>query len=657
MSGLLDWWRRVVGRSDAIAPNGQPVTYQWHGLDMDPMDLSAEDLYRQQPYLRMVISFVSRNIAQIGLNTYERVSDTDRKRVRDGAVAGLLGKPNDSMTQYELVEALISNLMLHDEAFWWVRDTPEGKRIESVPATWVTAKKGGGVFSGPKTYVFTRHDKPKQNVEVPAEEVLHFHGWNPDDLHTGLTPVEALQATLKEQIEAAKYRQQLWKNGGRVGTYISRPMDATWSQEARGRFKEDWSDKWAGSGSQAGGTPILEDGMEMRRIGFSAHEEEFIEASKLSLNTVAGVYHVNPTMVGQMDNANYANVREFRKMLYGETLGPLLVMIEDRINTFLLPMLGASDGQYVEFNIEEKLRGNFEEQTTALQSSVGRPWMKVNEARALQNLPAVEGGDEIFVPLNVASGDQASPNDSGTQNEDPNAESHDDEPKAYQPGTELHFKATPALIAKIAELLRKFFGRQRDAVLPKIAAGDDDWWDDERWKRELANDLKLLSVSAVQQQATETIVDKGFAPWAYNPKRTEAFLTAVAETRSRWINDATHEALQAALSDEDVEPADVFEKALESRVESSAATYATTLSSIGTTEGAKALEDDEGITLWKVWEHNPSGDPRHKHQAMDGERVKLDDRFSNGAQWPGDPVLGPEGTMNCKCDVSVEADY
>src|SRR5690625_2244933 len=201
--------------------------------------------------------------------------------------------------------------------------------------------------------------------------------------------------------------------------------------------------------------------MEMRRIGFSAHEEEFIEASKLSLNTVAGVYHVNPTMVGQMDNANYANVREFRKMLYGETLGPLLVMIEDRINTFLLPMLGASDGQYVEFNIEEKLRGNFEEQTTALQSSVGRPWMKVNEARALQNLPAVEGGDEIVVPLNVASGDQASPNDSGTQNVDPNAESHDDEPKAYQPGTELHFKATPALIAKIAELLRKFFGRQR----------------------------------------------------------------------------------------------------------------------------------------------------------------------------------------------------
>ena len=652
MSGLLDWWRKVVGQSDAIAPNGQPVTYQWHGLDMDPMNLSPEQLYREQPYLRMVVSFVARNVAQLGLHTYQRVSDTDRKRVRDGVVADLLSRPNDNVTQYELLESLISNLMLHDDAYWWVRDTTEGLRLDPVPSSWVTAKKGGGIFTGPKSYVFTRHDDPKRNVEVPADQVLHFHGWNPDSLHDGISPVEALQHTLKEQIEAAKFRQQLWKKGGRVGAYISRPKDAPWSHEARGRFKEDWADKWSNQGSQAGGTPILEDGMEMRRVGFSAHEEEFIEAAKLSLSTVAGVYHVNPTMVGQTDNANYSNVREFRKMLYGETLGPILAMIEDRINTFLLPMVNAPDDVYVEFNIEEKLQGNFEEQTASLQSSVGRPWMKVNEARAMQNLPAVEGGDEIFVPLNVVSGDQASPNDTGTQNEDPNAESHDDEPKG---AGEIHFKATPALIAKIADLLRKFFGRQRDAVLPKIAAGEKDWWDGERWERELAADLKMICMAAVQEKATETIIDKGFAPWAFNPKRVDAFLTAVSDTRSRWVNDTTYEALKAAIDDEDADPADVFTRALEQRVDTGSATLATTLESFGTVEGAKALEDDEGIEMWKVWNHNPSSDPRHKHQAMDGERVKLDDRFSNGALWPGDKVLGSEGTINCHCDITVEA--
>jgi hypothetical protein len=34
------------------------------------------------------------------------------------------------------------------------------------------------------------------------------------------------------------------------------------------------------------------------------------------------VYFINPTMVGILDNANYSNVREFRKALYGDNLGP-----------------------------------------------------------------------------------------------------------------------------------------------------------------------------------------------------------------------------------------------------------------------------------------------------------------------------------------------
>ncbi|WP_241353697.1 hypothetical protein, partial [Escherichia coli] len=38
-------------------------------------------------------------------------------------------------------------------------------------------------------------------------------------------------------------------------------------------------------------------------------------------------------------------------------------------------------------------------------------------ARAMRNLPAVEGGDELVVPMNVLTGGQASTTDSGTQNQ------------------------------------------------------------------------------------------------------------------------------------------------------------------------------------------------------------------------------------------------
>ena len=133
----------------------------------------------------------------------------------------------------------------------------------------------------------------------------------------------------------------------------------------------------------------------------------------MSLVTCAQVYHVNPTMVGDLTNSNYSNVREFRKALYGDSLGPVIKQIEERLNQFLLPLVEADPREFVEFNVEAKLRGNFEEQANVLSTSVGGPWMTRNEARRLRNLPPLEGGDELITPLNVVTGGLASPQDGG----------------------------------------------------------------------------------------------------------------------------------------------------------------------------------------------------------------------------------------------------
>lgn len=273
--------------------------------------------------------------------------------------------------------------------------------------------------------------------------------------------MNALRDTLKEQVEASLYRSQVWKRGGRVSAVLQRPKDAPqWSDAAREQFREDWYAKYTGSGSKAGGTPILEEGMTLQRIDFSASEQQFVEAAKLSLVTVAAAFHVNPTMIGQNDGANYSNVREFRRMLYGDTIGPLLAQIEARINTFLLPMLGMNPARhYVEFNIAEKLQGNFEEQAKALQTSIGGPWMSRAEGRALMNLPTLPGTDELITPLNVLVGGQASPADSGAQNE------------AIDP-------------VKALEQI----DRQERVVRSRIGAKRSDWWD-ARWDSWLAETL------------------------------------------------------------------------------------------------------------------------------------------------------------------------
>ena len=77
-------------------------------------------------------------------------------------------------------------------------------------------------------------------------------------------------------------------------------------------------------------------------------------------------------------------------------------------------------------------------------------------------------------------------------------------------------------------------------------------------------------------------------------------------------------------------------------------TLLTTFAGFATMEAAK----QNGSESTKTWVVN-SGNPRSEHADMDGETVPVRDTFSNGADWPGDPVLGAEGVANCQCSVEV----
>lgn len=614
------------------------------------LNLSVEELYRTQPYLQTVVTFVARNIAQLGLHTYERRSDTDRARVHDSPVAQLLAEPNPGLTTYELIYRLVADLKLYDVAVWNVTvsaTSRSGWEIWPIPPSWVV-QTGGGSAWYPDWIDVAKPGKPRP-VRIKAEDLVLFHGYDPANLVQGSSPVETLKGILAEQIHANHYRQQVWQRGGRMGEVITRPAEARWSDAARERFARDWAAKWSGNdGPKAGGTPILEDGMTLNKVRFSAREEEWVDVAKLSLATVAGAYHVNPTMVGLLDNANYSNVREFRRMLYGDTLGPDLRMIAGRLNTFLLPKIGAPANQYVEFNIEEKMRGSFEEQAAVISASVGRPWMTADEARGRFNMPALGGdADQLVVPLNVLIGGQASPRDSAPE---PGEASGAPRSKAA-PGEIATVRATDGHRAKAEQILQAFFRRQRSVVLSRLGAkADGDWWDGARWDRELADDLFALSVTVATELGRAEAEALGFDPEDYDADRTLAFLKAAAEKRARWINAATRAQVEAVLDADDGSPGDVFDTAESTRAVAAGAALMAAVGAFAVTESAKQLAPDVATKTWRV----TSSNPRSAHARMDGETVAIRDRFSNGADWPGDPILGADGVAGCQCSVDID---
>ena len=150
--------------------------------------------------------------------------------------------------------------------------------------------------------------------------------------------------------------------------------------------------------------------------GITPENGQQLESRKLSIAEVANAFHVPPQMVGQDAGSSYNSVTGYREQLYSDTLGTWFERLDQAFNMRLVPQLADPDEVFVEFNVAAKLRLSFDEQARIFQTATGGPIMLRSEARQRLNLPFVPGTDELIVPMNVTEGGQASPTDSGSQN-------------------------------------------------------------------------------------------------------------------------------------------------------------------------------------------------------------------------------------------------
>lgn len=608
-------------------------------------------VWRKQPSVRKVVGFIARQVSSIPLGLYERVGDGDRRRVRDNQLARLLASPSLAPGQgpMRFWENVLIDGLLRDRWCIYVATRPDGAReLVRFPPRHVRFV-GDGLDRIEKIAVpgadrqWERKDPGDFLIDVGYSE----RGVN------GTSPMITLKHLLEEQREAIEYRRSIWRRGARIPGVIERPTPWPKDGKARENFRRSWSAFQSGGGRE-GQTPVLDEGMKYVELkAFAPVDTGDLEGRRLSDAEVASAYWIPPELVGARDG-NFSNMMAFKSMLYSVALGPYITA-RDEATAPLVTMFGLDPERfYIESNVEAKLRGSFEEQAQALQSSVGAPYMTRNEARALTNRPALPGGDDLVVPLNVLTGGQASPRDAGTQNL--RAGPVRLVKAASNVGVSVKSEGRQEDAGSIESVLKSFFARQSAAVLSRLGAkaADAEWWDEERWNSELAADLYGLAASITQEIGRETLDALGIDPDGYSLGRTVEFLQAVAASRAGAINSTTRDKITAAISG-DLEddaltstPAGVFEEAETSRATAAAITLATTLAAFAATESVAQT----GRSSTKTWAVN-SANPRGSHASMDGETVPVSELFSNGAMWPGDPVLGADGVAGCMCSVIV----
>lgn len=609
-----------------------------------PMSLmeaaNSYTVWATQPSVRKVVDFIARNIASISVHQFERVSDTERRRVSTGPVADLLRDPSTAPleTAYRFWHSVLVDRLIYDKWMALTVTDAGAIKLQRVPGrrfrfeTDALDRIVGATVWG----------QGGQTQDVRLDQLIGDAGYSVRG-GNGTSPMQTLKDVLSEASESVKYRRDIMARGARVPAYISRPTPWPADGKARKRFEEQWR-AFESGGGRAGGTPLLEDGMELRAVdSFKPVDVEVIEGRKLTDAEVASAYHIAPELVGAREG-NFASIDAFRQMLYGSSLGPYIIEWEAVLN-----LAFGDESTYLEANIDAKLRGSFLEQAAVTSSAVGAPWMTRDEARSMRNLPPVPGGDQLVTPLNVLIGGQTSPRDSGTQNE---------KPKSALTGARHHrgYLGKPAKAAPSADqteratqVVAAFFDRQGRSVLSAIGSDPADYWDTERWDDELSTDLLAISHTLADIAGTAAATDLGY-PKGYDPDLTVNYLATVANDRAAGINETTRLQVAAALADDDADPAKVFEaEGAAARAAVVGLAVATFAASFGTVEAAKQIRDTEGVSPTKTWV--TGANPRAEHAAMDGETAPIDAAFSNGMQWPGQ---GGTDDAGCNCSVDIE---
>jgi len=154
------------------------------------------------------------------------------------------------------------------------------------------------------------------------------------------------------------------------------------------------------TGANQGGTPILTAGLKWSPTIVNSRDQQLAEMLQISDQRVATAYRVPLALLSLESGKGPQGSTESLMAFWVSTgLGFAANLIEDAFGRLF--QLAGWPEDYIELDLEALLRANFKDRVEALARGVQGGIYSPNEARAKEDLPAMEYGDEPRVQQQV----------------------------------------------------------------------------------------------------------------------------------------------------------------------------------------------------------------------------------------------------------------
>lgn len=340
------------------------------------------------------VKIISESCAQLPLHLYERGADGAKDRATDHPLEAVLsGMANPWTSSFEFIRDMTAALAAHGKAAAYINRV-DGKVVELIqfPSTAVAVAMDPASME--PRYTVTMGDGTQKTYRY--DEVLYLGG-------LGISPNCPLSAVhqAREAIGLALVMEshacKLFARGAKPSGVLKHK--ARLAPETVKRLKSSFDAQ--NSGDNAGGTLVLEEGMDWESLTFSSVDMQFLELRKLQVIEIARFFRVPLHMLGDLSAATFSNVENLGSEFVTLTLMPWLKLWTGAITrSLLLPEERAKF--YAEFLTDDLMRGDTAARFLAYGQAITNGIFNPNEVRAMENRAPYEGGDEYRRPLNTA---------------------------------------------------------------------------------------------------------------------------------------------------------------------------------------------------------------------------------------------------------------
>lgn len=341
------------------------------------------------------VNLIARSLASVSLVLYRRQDDQAATPATDHPLYPLLSEmANPLQTAMEVRETLFANVLLYGNAYCEIEWGADGYPAALWP---LAADRVGLEISKDRSLTYTYWSDDFGMVKLPGYRVHHLRGLATSGL-LGISPIRAAMNAVGLALATEQFGGRYFSEGAAPSMVLSHPAKLT--PEAMRNLRASFENQWSGL-NNAHRVAVLAEGVKPEAFAIRADEAQFLETRSFQVAEICRIFNVSPGLVGAAETQTYASAEQDMIRFRELTLGPWAEALEKRIAADLL--LPAERAAYFAQHKLAKLqatdlRTRYETYNVAKQAGI----LTTNEIRRMEDYNPVAGGDELWMPLNMA---------------------------------------------------------------------------------------------------------------------------------------------------------------------------------------------------------------------------------------------------------------